>query len=201
MAIEAVIFDIGGVLVRTVDWSFRRRWEQQLGLPEGGLSALVFDTEQAMLASTGKAVDKLIWQHVSSQLRLTDAELTALHTDFWTGDAANLEMIAYLQGLRHRFKTGILSNAWPEMRTLNENQFGLRGVVDSALYSFQIGYLKPVPATYEAILSQLTVAPQNAVFIDDSIVNIGGAQRLGMQTVHFLQTEQAITELQAILVP
>ena len=41
--VHAVIFDIGGVLVRTEDWSGRRKWEERLGLPERGLSTIVFD--------------------------------------------------------------------------------------------------------------------------------------------------------------
>ena len=41
MSILAVIFDIGGVLVHTVNRSRQRRWEQRLGLAEGTLEPTI----------------------------------------------------------------------------------------------------------------------------------------------------------------
>ena len=198
-AIEAVVFDIGGVLVRTLDWTPRARWEQRLGLPERGLSALVFDSRQAMLASIGQASDEDIWRNVATHLRLSDQQLADLRRDVWAGDVANTAMITYLRRLRPSYKTGILSNAWPEMRQLNESRFGLPDAVDHAIYSFEIGVLKPAPEAYAAIVDRLSVQPHNAVFVDDSAVNIEGARKVGLQVVHFSDTGQAIDELNRLL--
>jgi epoxide hydrolase-like predicted phosphatase len=199
MTIEAIIFDIGGVLVRTPDWSHRARWEHRLGLPERGLSALVFETEQATLASIGRAPDDEIWRNIATHLHLQDQQLAELRHDFWAGDVANTELITYMRALRPRHKTGILSNAWPEMRLLNENRFGLDDAVDQTLYSFEIGVLKPAPEAYEMIVGRLAVLPRNAVFIDDSAINIAGASAFGLNTVLFSDTKQAVAELNCLL--
>ena len=45
--IRAVLFDVGGVLVRTFDHSGRQQWEARLGLPPGGAEALVLNSEPA----------------------------------------------------------------------------------------------------------------------------------------------------------
>jgi HAD superfamily hydrolase (TIGR01509 family) len=45
--------------------------------------------------------------------------------------------------------------------------------------------MKPSRESYEAILHQLAVSPQNSLFVDDSSVNIRGAQLAGLQTVLF----------------
>ncbi len=198
-AIEAVVFDIGGVLVRTLDWTPRARWEQRLGLPERGLSALVFDSRQAMLASIGQASDEDIWRNVATHLRLSDQQLADLRRDVWAGDVANTAMITYLRRLRPSYKTGILSNAWPEMRQLNESRFGLPDAVDHAIYSFEIGVLKPAPEAYAEIVERLAVQPNKVVFVDDSAVNIEGARQVGLQVVHFSDTGQAIDELNRLL--
>jgi putative hydrolase of the HAD superfamily len=196
--IQAVIFDIGGVLVRTEDWSGRRKWEQARGLEEWALSTLVFDCEAALLASTGRGTDEAIWQQVAAQLHLTPEQAAALRSDFWAGDRRNEELCRFLHALRPRFKTGILSNAWSEMRDLNVQRFGLGDAVDHAVYSFQIGLLKPDPRAYAAVLQRLGVPAGEAVFVDDAERNIVGARAVGLHTVGYqnnAQTIQALTEL------
>jgi hypothetical protein len=42
--IRAIIFDIGGLLMRTVNPVPRRELEQRFGLQPGGVSKLVFET-------------------------------------------------------------------------------------------------------------------------------------------------------------
>ena len=196
---QAVIFDIGGVLVRTEDASGRRQWEQRLGLPARGLDALVFDGESALRASIGAGSDEAIWQQVAQRHPLTPETLAQLRADFWRGDRLNEALLAYVRALRPRYKTGILSNAWAEMRDLNVQRFGLDRVVDETVYSFECGLLKPDPASYRYILDRLGVQSERAIFVDDAERNILGAQALGMATVRFVETRLAIAELNELL--
>ena len=62
MSIEAVIWDFGGVLVRTEDRSRRMAWEQKLQLKDGDLDRLVFEGEAGRAAATGKAQADDIWK-------------------------------------------------------------------------------------------------------------------------------------------
>jgi beta-phosphoglucomutase-like phosphatase (HAD superfamily) len=48
--IQAVIFDVGGVLLRTEDRAPRQAWEARLGLEPGGAEALVFNSEMGQKA-------------------------------------------------------------------------------------------------------------------------------------------------------
>lgn len=199
MAIKAVIFDIGGVLVRTLDWSWRANWEAELSLAPGALSAIVFDSEAAQLASIGQAADVDIWRGVAIRLGLDDQRLAQLQHDFWAGDVLNEVLLSYLLSLRSRYKTGILSNAWSEMRDLNEQRFGLMHIVDSTVYSFMIGVLKPDPRSFQAVLDHLDVTAADAIFVDDFVKNLQGARSVGMQPVHFRDNAQAIDEINALL--
>jgi glucose-1-phosphatase len=199
MAIRAVIFDIGGVLVRTEDWSGRAKWEARLGLPPRSLTNQVFDSEAALQAERGEAPDAAIWQSVAAQYALSPDDAAQLRADFWSGDRLNVELLAFARGLRPRWRTAILSNAWPEMRDLNVSRFGLGGVVDEAVYSFDIGVLKPDPGAYQAVLRRLNVQASEAVFVDDSAANIAGARAVGLQVVHFTDTHKAVDELSGLL--
>jgi epoxide hydrolase-like predicted phosphatase len=198
MSTKAIVFDIGGVLVRTVDWSGRRKWEIALGMPERALSILVFDCEPAIRASLGQGPDTAIWEHVASQLRLGSAQLVQLHADFWSGDRLNSELLQFTRLLHAKWKTGLLSNAWPEMRDMNQ-RIGLDKAFDEVVYSFQIGVLKPNLRAYQAILQKLEVTPSETVFVDDFAKNLDGARAAGMSTVHFHDTQQAIAELKGLL--
>ena len=196
---RAVIFDIGGVLVRTEDWSGRRKWENHLGLPEWALSTLVFECAAAIQASTGRGHDEAIWQFVGEKCGLDPHDLSILRADFWSGDRLNRELADYVNQLRPQYTTGILSNAWPEMRDLNVDRFGLKGLVDETVYSFETGILKPDPRSYLHVLRKLKVQANEAIFVDDAERNILAAQVVGMRTVLFKKTTQAITDLNYLL--
>ena len=199
MKYEAVIFDIGGVLVRTLDWSKRHQWEERLSLPLDGLSALVFDTEATRLASIGQGSHERIWQMIAETCGLDTDELTRLREDFWACDTLNEELVTFMRSLRPCFKTGILSNAWPELSDMNVQRFGLGGSVDQTAYSFEIGVLKPAPQSFAYILDHLGVEAAHSIFVDDFEKNIRGAREMGMTAIRFVDTPQTIAELRALL--
>ena len=43
---------------------------------------------------------------------------------------------------------------------------------------------------YETLLERYDVEPQHAVFIDDSMANVKGAEAVGLNGIHFLSPEQ-----------
>jgi putative hydrolase of the HAD superfamily len=182
--IKAVIFDIGGVLVRTEDLEPRRRWERRFGLPDWGLAKIVFDSPVAAAATIGQAPLTEVWAHVQMRLRLTPAELTRLRHDFWAGDRYDGELIRYIRSLRGRYKTGIISNAWPQVRQQHQAHINAE-TFDEILYSAEEGVAKPAAEIYERALARLGVAASESVFVDDVLENIEAAQALGMAGVHF----------------
>ena len=59
-----------------------------------------------------------------------------------------------------------------------------------------MGLVKPNPQIFLKVISQLKQSPQNIYFIDDNSENIKAAQKIGMQTIHFINPEQALKELE-----
>jgi hypothetical protein len=57
--------------------------------------------------------------------------------------------------------------------------------------SREVSLVKPDPGTYELGLARLGVSADQALFADDREDNIGGAARLGLKTLHFVD-EQAV---------
>jgi len=184
MAIQAVIFDIGGVLVRTEDLEPRRKWERRFGLPEWGLANLVFGNPVAMRAMIGQAPAEAIWAEVARQLSLASAELADLREDFWKGDRLDHDLLAFIRTLRPRYRTGILSNAWPGARRYHQGRLD-GDTFDTLVFSAEEGLAKPDPEIYRRALGRLNVSAPEAVFVDDFIENVEAARGLGMGGVHF----------------
>jgi glucose-1-phosphatase len=183
--IKALLFDFGGVLVRTEDWSPRRRWEARLGLAERALDAAVFNSEVARRASRGEQSVADVWADVARALRLDDAQLDECRRDFWAGDKLDTELVALLQSLRPRYQTAILSNAWNDARDNFTRLFRLDQVFDLLIISAEEGLTKPDPRVYLLAAERLGVRPEEVVFVDDFIENVEGARAVGMVAIHY----------------
>jgi epoxide hydrolase-like predicted phosphatase len=183
--IKALIFDFGGVLVRTSDWSLRRQWETRLGLGERALDQAVFNSEVARRASRGELPAGEVWVDVARSLKLDDAQLDACRRDFWANDRLDTELVDLIQSLRPRYKTAILSNAWNDARDNFTRLFGLDKAFDLLIISAEEGVTKPDPRAYLLAAERLGVEPHEAVFVDDFIENIEGARAVGMQAIHY----------------
>lgn len=195
--IRAIYFDMGGVLLRSESEVERRKWEKRLGLPEKELAHVVFGNPVAELATVGQVSTEAIWAEVGRQLALTPAQLAELRVDFFRGDEFDVDLLAFIRGLRPQFKTGLISNAWPDMREVTASYLNA-GTFDTILFSAEEGVAKPGPEIYLRALARLGVTPAEAVFVDDFQPNIAGAQAVGMTGVLFTspaQTREEITRL------
>jgi len=179
----AVFFDVGGVLIRTEDLAGRRKWEARLNLEDWGLADVVFNSEPSRLAQVGQAANADVWKHVVERFGLTEAEVEELQRDFWAGDRFDEGLLGYIASLRPRYRTAIVSNAWPNMRAyLMEHDFVARAF-DQMFISAELSVAKPDPRIYRAALEGMGLAPDQAVFVDDVPENIEAAQALGMAGV------------------
>ncbi len=199
MSIRAVIFDFGGVLGRNYDPSARNRWIERLGITEQQLMHIVFDSEASALATIGKGTVRDIWESVGRELKLEKEVLAQFERDFWEGDRLNTELADFLRSLRPRYKTAILSNAWPDARKIFTGRFGLKDAVDLIVISAEEGMAKPDPNFYRLVCDRLGVKPEEAVFVDDFDVNVRAAREVGLKAVLFRENEQTIAEVKKIL--
>jgi glucose-1-phosphatase len=184
VTIRAVIFDLGGVILRTNDYSGRRKWEAKLGLQTGDAERAVFDSEASRLAQLGKRSEADVWQSVADQFKLNDAELEEFQKDFWLGDCADPVLVTFIRGLRPRFKTAILSNAWPNARATIQRHH-LLDAVDDIVVSAEEGMMKPDARIYQLTAERVGVQLSEAMFVDDMPANVQGARAAGMSSVQF----------------
>ncbi|MBT3187470.1 MAG: HAD family phosphatase [Anaerolineae bacterium] len=201
MSIKVVIFDMGGVLVRTEDTAPRAALGLRFGKTYTELDQIFFGNKSSLRASRGEISARDHMQHVMRTLDLpeTDESIDAFVDEFFIGDEVDREIIDYIESLCPRYKTVMLSNAWDNLRKILINKWKIADAFDEIFISAEMGFAKPDPKIYEMVLDKLDVAPEETVFIDDFIENIEAACKLGMHGIHFQAPDVAMAELKAML--
>jgi len=195
MKVKGILFDFGGVLVRTATWEPRRRWEEKYHLQPGQLDALVFDTETAIEASLGLRPAADVWEPVARELSLSSGELAQLQEDFFSADFLDQELVAFIKEIRPPTRVGILSNALLNAREIFTNKYRIGGLFDTMVISAEVNLTKPDIRIYLLAAQRLGLQPEEIVFVDDVINNIKGAHLAGMLAIHFRTSAEVIATL------
>ena len=193
--IKAVIFDFGGVLLRTESLDGRLHWEQKLGLGYRQAEEIVFNSEMGRKAQHGEISYAELWQWVGAHFGISALDLQQFEVDFWAGDVLDTQLVELIRGLRPFYQTALISNAFNDLRDALVNQFGIADAFDVIVISSEEGVMKPNPGLYQIALERLGVQANEAVFIDDFQHNIAGAKAVGMAGIHFTPDIDLTAEL------
>jgi epoxide hydrolase-like predicted phosphatase len=194
--LEAVIFDVGGVLIRTQSRAGRQKWAGRLGMDAWEFENLVFSGESGRQAQLGQKTNEAHWRWVGDHFNLDDASLTELRHDFFAGDMLDEALVEYVKRLRHAgYRTGLLSNAGDNARRFLTEVLPLIDQFDGVVISAEVGLMKPNPRIYHLAAESVGANAEEILFVDDFIENIEGAKQVGMQTIHFTDPETARQQL------
>lgn len=201
MTIQAVVFDIGGVLEITPDLGVTERWESRLGLAPGELNSRMYDAWRG--GSIGTMSEDQVHQALTGRLGLDERQLADFMADIWREylGTANTELIDYARRLRPRYRTGILSNSFVGAREREQAAYGFEDLVDEIIYSHECGMRKPDPGIYALACERLQAEPARMVFLDDSGPCVEGARQAGIHAVLYRDNAQAIRDIENLLAP
>jgi epoxide hydrolase-like predicted phosphatase len=199
VTVRAVVFDIGGVLAVTPDLGMIGKWERALGLGDGGLARLLREVAEA--GAVGTISEQQAVQRAGEILGLDGPGRDAFMADLWTEYLGTLngELAGYFAGLRPRYRTAIISNSFVGAREREQERYGFGDLTDVIVYSHEAGMSKPDPRIYRLAAERLGIQPEEMVFLDDVPQYVDGARQVGLQAVLFTGTEQAITDVEALL--
>jgi HAD superfamily hydrolase (TIGR01509 family) len=196
--IKAVIFDVGGVLVRTVSREPRTKLEARLGLEPGASEMFVFNGPMGIQAQSGQITSRALWEWVATELGLDEAGLAAFRTEFFGGDQLDTDLLAFVRKLHTRYQTAIISNAMDDLLEVITHQYPLADAFDLIVGSAYRKVMKPAPEIFLWTLEQLGREPLEAVFIDDFPHNVEGARAVGMAAIHYQPGTNLEAELAAL---
>jgi glucose-1-phosphatase len=198
MTIKVVFFDLGGVIVRTEFQAPRQQLADRLGIDYDDLSKLIFDSESSLRASTGELSSEEHWVSVIQRLKRPDTERQTIRDEFFAGDIVDRTLVEYIRSLRGKYKTGLISNAWSDLRDfILREKFA--DAFDEMIISAEVKAMKPAPKIFQIALERFGVKPKEAVFVDDFYANIEGCEKVGMKGIHFKDAESTLEQLKKLL--
>lgn len=204
MAIEAVIFDFGGVLTSSPFEAFAR-FEAERGLPID----IIRRTNAANHLENAWARFERAEVDIDTFDRLFAEESRALGAEVRGRDVLPLlqgdlrpEMVEALKRIKAQFKTGCITNNLPAnaIGSMTGRSLYVAEVMvlfDHVIESAKIGLRKPDPRIYRLMVETLKLDPKACVYLDDLGVNLKPAREMGMTTVKVTSGAQAIAELEA----
>lgn len=198
MSIRAVFFDLGGVILRTEYQAPRQHLAEKLGMEYDDLVKVVFDSESGYQASMGAITPDEHWAAVVKRLKRPASEMEIIRHEFFAGDIIDRTLLEFLRSLRGTYKTGLISNAWGDLRDyIVREKFD--DAFDHMIISAEVGAVKPEAKIYQIALEQAGVQANEAVFVDDFAVNIEGCEKVGMQGIYFEDAESTLQQLKELL--
>jgi putative hydrolase of the HAD superfamily len=204
VAIEAVIFDFGGVLTSSPFEAFAR-FEAERGLPVDIIrrTNAANHLENAWARFERAEVDIDTFDHLfAEESRALGAEVRGRDVlPLLQGDLRP-EMVEALKRIKAQFKTGCITNNLPAnvIGSMTGRSLYVAEVMvlfDHVIESAKIGLRKPDPRIYRLMVETLKVDPKACVYLDDLGVNLKPAREMGMTTVKVTSGAQAIAELES----
>ena len=199
MAIEAVIFDWGGVLIDDIEPALISYWSTHLkASPEAVRRTRLQHSPDYQKGVISEAV---YWEMVCSALGVPIPAVPSLHGEAfqaaYSPKRAMFSLAARLQG--NGYKTGLLSNA--ELLAMEFFQQQSYRMFDVAVFSCVERLLKPEREIYVRTCERLGVPPEKAFFLDDRTEYVTGAQKAGLRAAQFQSYTQITQELEKAGIP
>jgi 2-haloacid dehalogenase len=193
--IEAVVFDVGGVLI---DWNPLYLYRQLLP-SEAAAQRFVqevctsewnrgFDEGRPM----AEGITELIERHpehrdLISAYQLRGPEMLGGALD------GTVEILGELR--RNKTPLHAISNWSGETFPIARERFPFLSWFDVVVVSGDRKMAKPDPRVFQLLLAEASLEPQSCVFIDDNLENIAAAGKLGFRTIHFQDPDALRDEL------
>lgn len=195
---EAVVFDLGGVLV---DWNprylYRKLFRLEADMEDflARVCTMDWNLEQDRGRPWAEAVAML-------QARFPEhAQAIAAYHQRWPemlrGELT--EVVAILAELRQTsVRLLALTNWSAETFPVARQRFGFLQWFEGILVSGEEGVIKPDAAIFRLLMQRYQLTPARTAFIDDALPNVKAAAALGFQGIHFTDAPALRTALQKL---
>lgn len=196
--IDAVVFDLGGVLI---DWHPRHLYRRLFDGDERAVQHFLNDVctadwirQQDMGKPVAQAVAEL------AQRFPEHAHLITKYDTCWEEMLAGpLDESVLVVAHLHRAGRAIygLTNLPSEKYPLLRRRLDFLDCFQGVLVSGDVGCAKPDPEIYRRLIATHGLAPETTLYFDDVWANVAGARAVGMHAFQFSSAKQLRADLDA----
>src|SRR5712692_4871698 len=195
---RAIIFDIGGVLIRmNISHAIDGLTGDQSLSPEKVWSTLLKDPRWPDWQE-GRITPRDWHQYLVKRL---ESKLSfERFVEVWNQalDPEPIQDHVFLEKLSKKYGLAVLSNTDPLHVAYMERTYDFLGFFPARIYSCRVGTRKPSPLIYKQALQACRVGAEAAIYIDDVAGYAQAAERLGMRSIVFQSTEQLQSDLRML---
>ncbi len=196
MAINTIIFDLGGVLI---DWNpryvYRSIFKTEVEIDWFFENICTHDWNENQDAGypLSQATEDLVKKHPEWEKPIRD--FYGRWEEMLGGPI--YETVEILRELKQNpgLKTYALTNWSAETFPVALERYDFLHWFDGRLVSGEEKTRKPFPDFYQKLIDKFSINPLQAVFIDDNLRNVKSAEELGIKGIHFLNPGQLKEEL------
>ena len=177
-SIQAIIFDVGGVLYENIQEFFLPDLARRHGLDPDHLLSLGYKHGGAW--GLGQATEEEYWRGILSDAGLASELLPGLVTETADYIRSIPETWDVVKALPSRPRLGILSNTTWEWVARLRHVEDWEARFDPIVLSCEVGLCKPDPAIYALLLDRLKLPGEQVLFVDDREDNLAAAAQFGI---------------------
>ncbi len=212
MAVEAVLWDFGGVFTTSPFDAFNR-YERERGLPVDVIRRInsINPDTNAWAKIERSEVDAATFDTLFlEESRALGHEIPGRDVLALLSGDLRPAVVAAFFACKARFKVGCITNNAPTgkgagMSSSSDKAKQIAEVFahfDHVIESSKAGVRKPDPRIYQMMCEALGVAPSACVYLDDLGINLKPAREMGMTTIKVTSEAQLLADLsRAVAIP
>ena len=182
--IKCIIFDLGDVLVHNNPRKACERISNHCPLNPDEVGWFAPEHVHKLM-DTGKITKRDLYRQAVKNLGLkgiSQKKFESIYADIFTN---NKPVQSLALKLSKNYKLVLLSNTDPIHFEHIKNSFPILSAFSRHVVSYKVGFVKPSRQIYLAALKTSGCKASECVFVDDKMINVLGARKLGINAMRY----------------
>ncbi len=202
MPIDAIVFDLGGVLVEVDIRRALHHWASIAHVPLETISSRWKEDPAYWAHECGRLTDREYFAHLRTRLglRIEEAEMLAGWNAVLGEPLPGIEAI--VRRLAAAYPLYVFSNTNPaHVAYFTPRYERLLGLFRRTITSCELGSRKPDPEAFRRVAERIGARAERLIFFDDRADNVRGAHQAGWQAFRVSRADEIAAISEALLAP
>jgi glucose-1-phosphatase len=202
-SIKTIVFDLGGVILDLAVDKTVAAFASLAGIFQEKATSIFHSSPEFNLYEKGGMTDQQFRDFLKTAYTPTSTDQQI--DNAWNQMLRSIPVVKLelLEKLKNQFQVLLLSNTneihlrYINANLLPANSTGLDQYFHRAYYSHRMLKRKPDAEIFEQVLVENNLIPGQTLFLDDNLMNIKGAESVGIKTVHVTSPDVMLTYFNA----
>lgn len=198
-SVKNLVFDLGGVILDLAVEQTVQAFAKLAGISSEKATSIFRNSPEFNLYEKGEITDQEFRNFLRSAYtpKASDAEIDMAWNQMLRG--IPVKKLELLEALKKKYRVLLLSNTneihltYINSNILAKQAKSLDQYFHRTYYSHRMLKRKPDPEIFEQVLNENNLIPGETLFLDDNLMNVKGAESVGIKTVHVTNPDLILT--------